>query len=258
MNDLRTAWIVGKYTFLELMKSRVIYNTLFLGVGLLIVSYIAAEFTYGVPQKVALDFGLGALSLSATGIAIFLGGSLIHKEIESRTVQMILSRPVKRHVFMIGRVLGMSALLSINVIILGFLTTVMYFILGGSFEPLIIWSVLFSLLEAVLMLNVVVFFSMLTTTTLSIIFSLIILVLGHNIANTLEIVAAKSNTFLEFLIRIYSYIFPDLSRLNIKEYVLYENNIELLYLLKMSSYGVLYSAVLLLLSSIIFTQKDLE
>ncbi len=258
MDDLRIAWVIGKYTFIELLKSRVIYNTFFLGLGLLVVSYIAAEFTYGVPQKVALDFGLGALSLSATGIAIFLGGSLVHKEIESRTVQMVLSRPVKRHVFMVGRVFGMSVLLSINVIILGVMTTVMYFVLGGAFEKLILWSILFSLMEAVLMLNVVVLFSMITTTTLSVIFSLIILILGHNISNSLELTAVKTNPVLETVIRVYSYIFPDLSRLNIKDYVLYENSLELFYLLKMGTYGLIYSSILLFVSSVLFTNKDLE
>lgn len=258
MDDVKTAWVIGKYTFIEILKSRVIYNTFFLGLGLLLISYVAAEFTFGVPQKVALDFGLGALSLSATGIAIFLGGSLVHKEIESRTVQMILSRPVKRHIFMVGRIFGMSALLVINVLILGVMTTVMYFILGGSFDALILWSILFSLLEAVLMLNVVVLFSMVTTTTLSVIFSLLILILGHNISNSLELNAVKSSPVLETVIKVYSYIFPDLSRLNIKDFILYENSLSALYLCKMTIYGLFYSIILLGISSVIFSQKDLE
>lgn len=258
MNNLKTSWIIGKFTFLELMKSRVIYNTFFLGLGLLVVSYIAAEFTYGVPQKVALDFGLGALSLSATGIAIFLGGSLIHKEIENRTVQMILSRPVKRYVFIVGRVLGMCCLLAINVLILGILTTLMYFFLGGEFQSLILWTILFCLLESIIMLNIVVLFSMLTTTTLSVILSLIILVLGHNIANSLELAAVKANSILEFFIKIYAFFFPDFSRLNIKNYVLYENTLDFSYLFQISSYGILYPLILLSISSLLFTNKDLE
>jgi ABC-type transport system involved in multi-copper enzyme maturation permease subunit len=240
------------------MKSRVIYNTFFLGLGLLLVSYIATEFTYGVPQKVAIDFGLGALSLSATGIAIFLGGNLIHKEIENRTIQMILSRPVKRHVFIIGRALGMCCLLIINVLILGILTTLMYFFLGGELQALILWTIFFCLLESIIMLNVVILFSMLTTTTLSIILSLIVLVLGHNINNSLELTGVKANPLLEYVIKVYAFFFPDLSKLNIKEFVLYENNLDLLYLSQISAYGIVYPLILLFISSFLFSNKDLE
>ena len=159
---------------------------------------------------------------------------------------------------MVGRIFGMSALLVINVLILGVMTTVMYFILGGSFDVLILWSILFSLLEAVVMLNVVVLFSMVTTTTLSVIFSLLILILGHNISNSLELNAVKSSPILETVIKVYSYIFPDLSRLNIKDFILYENSLSVLYLCKMTIYGFFYSIILLCISSVIFSQKDLE
>ncbi|MCO4792687.1 MAG: ABC transporter permease [Bacteriovoracaceae bacterium] len=258
MIELKTIWTISKYTFIELMKSRVIYNTLFLGFGLICISYIAAEFAYGVPQKVALDFGMGALSLSACGIALFLGGPLIKNEVESRTIQMILSRPVKRESFIFGRVLGMSLLLALNVSVLGLMTTSVYFFMGGEFQSLLIWTILFSLLESIILLNVVVLFSMFTTTTLSVIYTIIILILGHNIINSLELEMVKANSFLEGIIKTYSFIFPDLTKLNIKDFLLYDNSLSVSYLLKSTSYGLLYSGVILVITAWVFGRKDLE
>ena len=87
---LRKIAIVAAYTFRE--------------------TYVATEFTYGVPERVALDFGLGMLSLSSLSISLFLGVSLLSKEIESRTVYMVISRPVPRFAFIIGKILGLSGI----------------------------------------------------------------------------------------------------------------------------------------------------
>ena len=89
--------IVAYYTFKEILKSKILLNVFFVGLGLMLVTYVATEFTFGVPERVAVDFGLGMLSLSSLAISLFLGVGLLSKEIESRTVYMIISRPVPRH-----------------------------------------------------------------------------------------------------------------------------------------------------------------
>src|SRR5690606_26795267 len=118
-------------------KSKILYNILFLGIGLLVVTYIAQQFTYGAPSRVALDFGIGVLSLSSVGIAIFMGVGLLSKEIENRTVYMIISRPVKRSSFVLGRILGLNFILLLNILILAALTLMVYFFTGGVIQPLI-------------------------------------------------------------------------------------------------------------------------
>ena len=90
--ELLNIFIIAKYTFFEVLKSRILLNVFFLGMALLFFSYTATEFTYGAATKVALDFGLGALSLSAVGIAIFIGVNIVNKEIESRTIYILLSQ----------------------------------------------------------------------------------------------------------------------------------------------------------------------
>jgi len=66
--------IIAAYTFKELLKSKILLNVFFIGLGLMLVTYVATEFTYGVPERVALDFGLGMLSISSLAISLFLGG----------------------------------------------------------------------------------------------------------------------------------------------------------------------------------------
>jgi ABC-type transport system involved in multi-copper enzyme maturation permease subunit len=91
--QLRNLFTVSVYTFIEIFRSRIIYNVLLIGMALLLISFITSEFTYGVPGKVALDIGLGSLSLVSVGIALFFGATLVKSEINNRTIYMALSRP---------------------------------------------------------------------------------------------------------------------------------------------------------------------
>ena len=104
MDNLRKLYVIAYYTFREILKSNILVNVAILGLGLMLVTYVAFSFTYGEASRVALDFGLGMLSLSSVGIAIFIGVGLLSKEIENRTVYMIISRPVPRYIFILGKI----------------------------------------------------------------------------------------------------------------------------------------------------------
>ena len=105
---------IAYYTFKEIFKSKILVSVFFAGLGLMLVTYVATEFTYGVPERVALDFGLGILSLSSLAISLFLGATLLSKEIDSRTVYMVISRPVPRFAFILGKLLGLLGIQAIN------------------------------------------------------------------------------------------------------------------------------------------------
>lgn len=249
---------IAKYTFIEVFKSRIIYNTLFLGVILLIASFIAREFTYGVPERVALDFGLGLLTLSSVGMGIFFGSTLISKEIEGRTIYMILSRPVKRWEYLIGRILGMITMLIVNILILSLMSLFVFWMSSGNFfDSLIYWAILFAVVESVIILCISVLFSMLTNVTMSTVYTILIYILGHSLTNTTALNFAKNNPVFLHLLEFYGTFFPNFSKLNIKNFVLFENHLSTSYLVGSFSYGIIYIAAIMLLSVFILNKKDL-
>ena len=158
MYESRKILIIARYTFIEIYKSRIFLNIIMLGIALVGICYIASEMTYGVPARIVLDFGFGITSLASVAISIFMGSGLIFNELEKRTVYMILSRPVSRHVFLMGKVFGMSLILIINILLLGISTIFLYWIFDGEVSGLLFWNLFFTFLESVLMLFIVVFF----------------------------------------------------------------------------------------------------
>ncbi len=133
---LNKIFIIANYTFKDLLKSKIFYITLFMGLMIMLATYVATEFTYGVPEKVALDFGLGLLSLSSLGVSLFMGATLLSNEIESRTVYMVISRPAPRWVFIIGKILGLLLVLLLNISVLSIMTIGCSSFLGGQIESI--------------------------------------------------------------------------------------------------------------------------
>jgi len=258
MNHLSKTLTVARYTFVELYKSKILINVALLSFGLLVFTYIASEFSYGNPLKISLDFGQGVAAISAIGIAIFMGVNLITKEIENRTVYMVLSRPLKRSSFLIGRILGMSALLLLNILIVIGFTYSLYFFLGGEFNSLLVWSIVFTCLEALIVLQVVILFSLFTNPILSVINTITVFVLGHAISGAQETIFVTERPALGVFIKAYSYIFPDFSRINVKDFLIYQKSLPVDYLVGALSYGVLYFMVLATISVLIFRNKNLD
>jgi ABC-type transport system involved in multi-copper enzyme maturation permease subunit len=258
IRDFKNIFLIARYTFVEIYKSKILINIVLIGLAQVIISYVASEFTFGVPQRVALDFGLGTLSLAAVGIAIFMGVNLISKDIENRTIYMVLARPIKRYIFLIGRNVGMMGILFVNITILGALTLALYALLGGKIEPLMYWCLIFAFIEALLVLLVVILVSLVSNTTIAVITTITVYVGGYAVSGLLELPALYSNNFIRYLLKFYSWIFPDLSRLNIKTHVLYQQTIPTEYLGNGLIYGLIYCVVLVLLASLVFQRKNLD
>lgn len=250
--------IIANYTFKEIVKSKILLNTLILGLVLMLITFVAFSFTYGTPSRIALDFGLGMLSLSSVGIAIFIGVGLLSKEIESRTVYMIISRPVPRYAFILGKLLGLIGVLILNVLILSVLTLALYFLIGGEYSSLIPWAILFTICEAVLTLFLVTLISLVTTQTITVMMSIMIYISGHTVAVAQETLFAKNTPWLSGLLEIYHFVLPGFYKLNIKDFVLYKNSLSLSYVTNSILYVIFYSIFLILLSIVVFEKKNID
>ncbi len=251
-------FIIANYTFKDLLKSKILYITLFMGLSIMLATYVATEFTYGVPEKVALDFGLGLLSLSSLGVSLFMGATLLSNEIESRTVYMVISRPVPRWVFIVGKILGLLLVLFLNISILSLMTIGCSSFLGGKIESLIFYALGFIALECTLLLLVVVLFSLFANTILSSLMALVLLILGHAIKETQSTTFVMNRGYLKKLIEFYHLVLPGFYKLNLKDFVVYENVASLDFIPYSFLYGIFYSCFLFGLIVYIFNKKNLD
>jgi ABC-type transport system involved in multi-copper enzyme maturation permease subunit len=250
--------IIAYYTFKEILKSKILINVFFVGLLLMVVTYVATEFTYGVPERVALDFGLGMLSLSSIAISLFLGVNLLSKEIDSRTVYMVISRPVPRFAFILGKIIGLIGIQLVNVCLLSIMTLAITYMLGGNITSLMLWAIGFTFLESILLLLVVVLMSLIANNILSTLISVVILLLGHAVKETQEVGFVQHNPFIKHILEIYHFFLPGFYKLNLKDFVLYKDSLPFDYLISSLAYGLTYSTFLLLMIIYLFNRKNID
>ncbi len=255
---MKNVFTVARFTFIEVYRSKVMTSIVFLAIFLLFVTYVASEFAYGAPAKVALDFGLGIITLSNLGMAIFIGATLLSKEIEQRTLYMILSRSMSRTSFLIGKIIGLSSVLLINTLVLSMTSLSIYLYLRGSFQDLFVWAVYFSFIEAFIVMLFAVLFSLLTNTTMAVIYSIFIFIIGHALNETSKLFFAKADPVMREIINISFYFVPNFDKLNLKDFVIYKKSMEIDYLAGMQIYSFVYVLALFFLITYIFKNKNLD
>lgn len=126
-------------TFQESVRQPAFYALLVLGVALLGFSYVMPTFTLDKGEvKFVRDIGLGTYTLCIFLLGIFSASNLITTEIENKTAMTIMSKPLRRYEFVLGKYLGIS----LSVLFLGFLLAIVFLIVivGKLYGGDIVWQ----------------------------------------------------------------------------------------------------------------------
>ncbi len=250
--------VIAQYTFREYLKSKVLLSVIFLSIGLMLASFLAAELTYKTLHRVVADFGFGLATLSSVSMAVFLGVNLISTEIENRTLYMILSKPVSRIQFFLGKLIGLSLMNLLNVFILVAQTFLMMAIFDGTIDYLFYYLIVFIFLEATLILSLSVLFSLFTNRYLAIFFVVVLYIVGHALDNSIQTRMAEALPWLKMILEIFNITLPMFYKLNFKDYLLYDVSVDNLNILGSMIYGICYISFINLLNLFIFNKKDLD
>lgn len=106
-------------TFREAIRDRVLYGVLGFATLVLVFALALAELSLTQQERVVSDIGLASISLFSVVIAIFLGSSLLYKEIERKTLYVILPKPIARWEFLAGKYFGIALTAVVFVAIMG-------------------------------------------------------------------------------------------------------------------------------------------
>src|SRR6202162_1285 len=109
----RIAYIASN-TFREAVRDRVLYNLIAFALLMSGAAVLVGQISIGIERLVVINLGLTAVSLFVIVIAIVVGIGLVSKEIDNRTLYTVLSRPVQRSEFIIGKYFGLAGTLVVN------------------------------------------------------------------------------------------------------------------------------------------------
>jgi ABC-type transport system involved in multi-copper enzyme maturation permease subunit len=102
---------IARNTLREAIRDRVLYTLLFFALALIGTGVLLSTLSYVERERILQDVGFAAVRLFSVAIAIFVGIGLVHREVERRTVFTILSKPISRGEFLLGKYVGLLATL---------------------------------------------------------------------------------------------------------------------------------------------------
>lgn len=245
-------------TFREAIRDRVLYSLLVFALAMIGGSIILPTLSVGGELKIIKDLGLAAIGLVGTLIAVFIGVGLVHKEIERRTLYTIITKPIRRAEFVVGKFLGLALTLAVNVAIMaaGLL------LLASAMEARPTWELLLPVALTFLKLMVVtaiaVLFSTFSTPTLSAIFTLALVVVG-SLAEDLKLFAATfGGPLLQAAVAALYLVLPNLAVLDLGGTVVHGRLVPAAVAGLAAAYGLAYVAALLAGAVWIFQYRDFK
>jgi Cu-processing system permease protein len=209
-------------------------------------------------DRVITDFGLSVMSLLLAGLAIFLSSGLISKEIERRTIFLVVSRPVSRSQFIVGRFFGNLVTLFTLLLMMTalFVSQLLFFEVPMTGAQAA--SVLGLALEVTLLTAVGMLCSVLSSQLLSALTCVGVYLLGH-LTNDLYALAQRSpSEVLRTAGKIAYYVLPNLSRTNYRGLAAFESPVDWTDVASTAGYIGAYTVIVLQLTSLAFQRRDFK
>ncbi len=244
-------------TFRENLREKLLYNLLFFALLMIGSSILLSRITLGDYHRLILDLGLASINLFGVLIAIFVGIGLVSKEVDRKTIYTIVSKPIPRYEFLLGKYCGLVITLFANTVVMVAGLLIVLQVMDVPITSLVFKSLALIFLELMVITAVAVLFSTFTSATLSAIFTLAVYVIGH-LSGDLKEFAKKMDEVSEMLVNAIYYTLPNLERFNLKGHVIHHLDFGLADMALTLAYGLTYAAFLLLLASVIFQRRDFQ
>lgn len=252
----RQILLIAKNTYLETVRDRVIVGGVFIVLMAILFSLFVGSISVDQNARMIVDIGLSSIYLLQVFIAIFVGSTLIQKEVERKTLFILMPKIIKKDSFLIGKALGLFLVATVVTVIN---TLILSLILSLKTEtPLAAISIatIYSSFEILTLILISMFFSLFFSSILSVMLSLSVFFIAHSHGILSTIILRTSSVAVAEILRFLYYIFPNFEKFNLRNDVVYHilpdgKNIFLTIV-----YFALYATLVFVVSRLFFKRKE--
>lgn len=245
-------------TFRELSRSRIFSLLIFFGLTLVLGTILLANVSLGQTSHIITDFWLAGIEIFGLIAVVFVGSQIVFKELEGRTVYVLLTKPVKRFEFILGKFIGFASVLKILLGVQFLLLLAVLFFTKGDITWLLFGAIIGEYISLLIIFALSLFFSTFISPLLAILVTLAIYIVSHGVSTVVDVALQKHEVVLVWIASGFAAVLPPLESLNLKTVIGTQVDMPLTQILEWYGVGILYLAVILWATILLFNRKTFE
>jgi ABC-type transport system involved in multi-copper enzyme maturation permease subunit len=264
-------WAIAAITYKEGIRNRALYGISILAVLLLAANQLICSMIPRDVGKVSVDLSLSAVAFAGLLVVLFVGINLMAKDLDRKTIYMVLSRPVSRAQYLVGKFIGLALIISVSMALLGacaaasiFLTKLNYptffdrFGWSGIFTALVFSTLMLLLLAALSFL----FASFASNSFVTLVLTVATYLIGQVTGDVKALVEAPAVVGIQVsaittaLVKSAYYVFPNLALFDLKIQAAHGLPVTGSYMVWTVCYWCFYLVMALTLATLIFRKRE--
>jgi len=262
---MNTIWMIATGTFGEARRRKILNVFLFVAIAMIVMGFAFSSFQPHEEMVIIKSLGLGVIALAGVFISVILFINMIPNEIERRTIYTILSKPVQRYEFLVGKFLGGLLTIFLNIALMGAAFIIMLLIKEHKFDSDVVEvskGIAMIFFQIMLLGGVSMCISVLVSPFVNFFLSFAIYLLG-SMSSVTESLAkgdpAHPNPLGKAVFTVLHLIVPNFGNFNIQNPIIHPEVIirnENTYLIQMVLYSVLWVAILMTVAVVAFDRRE--
>ncbi len=218
MKNIKIVFSVFYHSLKEQCKNKLfailVIFSLFFMYATLLVGIMAVDQEF----RVLVDFGLGLMEIIALVYIVYASATTITDEFKSKTIYLILSRPVPKTAYLMGKILSLFALAAVILMFSGLFHLILLKSRGFDLPSLYHKILLLMWMKLVIISSITVLLSFISTSVITaVIISIILWSIGHFTPET-KFLIEKSEGLSKVILKFSSFIIPNFQIYNLRDY----------------------------------------
>jgi len=268
---MKVLWPIAYITLKEGIRNRAIYGISLFAFLLLGLNMLIANLAPRDVGKVAVDIALSTISFSGLLIVLFVAINLMAKDLDKKTIHMVLSKPISRSEYIWGKFFGIALILVLTVIFISIFAALSLYILKAGYEsfflrfswPLVFLAIFFIVMSLILLSALSLLFASFSSTSfITLVLTILTYLVGRSLSDikalieTASIAGATVSPITAKVVEVAYYIFPNFAFFDIKMNAAHGLSVPIATVFWTVLYCLIYGTLALTAASLVFRRKE--
>ncbi|MCX5773667.1 MAG: ABC transporter permease subunit [Fusobacteria bacterium] len=252
---MRQTWAILKFTLIENISNKLFKGFIAFTVLIIIGIFIFKGLALYSQNDVVIGMGQLAIEFFLLLIAIFASSTQYFKDKKEKSIYLILTKPVSKSQYIVGKTLGIMALIAIDIVIMGAILTFVLLITGAHLTGIYYLTYLYMFYKLAIIITIGILFSVISDSMVtSNIFTILVYMIAYGVYELPLLAKQVGGGAFNYVFMLLYYILPNYYSLTIRDALLPSVS---LHIFSTTCYSIAYCVIIMVIASLIFQRKEL-